>query len=148
MKSVRLLDCLLLLVELDDTSLQYEMPESELDSTSLFLFNLLEDAVLLDLSHALLPLHILECLVLGEDASLLDEMSESELESTSLLLFDLLEEAALLDWSLALFCLLFLECLVFVLFCLLFLECLLSNFIIENVLRGESFQLCLVQHRC
>ena len=63
------------------------MSESELDLTSLLLFDLLEDAVLLDLSRALFCLLFLECLVFGEDASLLDKMSESELNSTSFLLF-------------------------------------------------------------
>jgi hypothetical protein len=75
MKSVRLLDFLLLFVELDNESLLDEMSESERDSTSLLLFNLLEDAVLLDMSHTLFHLLFLECLVFGEDASVLDEMS-------------------------------------------------------------------------
>ncbi len=122
MKSVWLLDFLLLFVELDDASLLDEMSESELDSTPLLLFDLLEDAVLLNWSRALFHLLFLECLVFGEDASLLDEMSESELDSTSLLLINLLEEAVLFDWRHALFCLLFLEFLVLGLFCLLFLE--------------------------
>jgi hypothetical protein len=141
MKSVQLLDFVLLFVELDDESLLDEMSESELDSTSLSLFDLLEDAVLLDLSCTLFCLLFLECLVFGEQASLLNEMSESELDSTSLLLFDLLEEAVLLDWSCALFGLLFLEFLVLGLFCLLLLEGLAfgQKFVIENVFRGKSF---------
>jgi hypothetical protein len=122
MKSVQLLGFLLLFVEFEDESLLDEMSKSELDSTSLLLFDLLEDAVLLDLRYALFCLLFLECLVFGEDASLLDEMSESELDSTSLLLICLLEEAVLLDWSCALLCLLVLEFLVLGLFSLLFLE--------------------------
>jgi hypothetical protein len=47
------------------------MSESDLDSTSLLLFDLLEDAMLLDLSRALLCLLFLECLVFGEVASIL-----------------------------------------------------------------------------
>jgi hypothetical protein len=80
MKSVQLLDFLLLFLELDDASLLDERSESELDSTSLLLFDLLEDAVLLDCSCRHFCLLFLECLVFGEDASLLDEMSESELD--------------------------------------------------------------------
>jgi hypothetical protein len=130
------------------------MSQSELDSTYLLLFDLLKDAVLLDLSHTLFRLLFLECLVIGEDASLLDEISESELDSTSLLLFNLLEEAALLDWTCTLFCLFFLECLVFGLFCLLCLEYLIfgqisslkmssganpSNFALSNADANLSF---------
>jgi hypothetical protein len=76
MKLVRLLDFLLLFEELDNASLLDEMSESELESTSLLLFELVEDAMLLDLSFALFRLLFLECLVFGENASLLDEMSE------------------------------------------------------------------------
>jgi hypothetical protein len=77
MKSVWLLDFLLLFVELDDDSLLDEMYESELDSTSLSLIDLLEDAVLLDLSRALFHLLFLECLVFGKDASLLECLNQS-----------------------------------------------------------------------
>ncbi len=131
MKSVRLLDFLLLFKQLDDASLLDEMSESELDSTSLLLLDLLEDAALLDWSCALFYLLFLECVVFGDNASLLDETSESELDSTSLLIFVLLEEAALLDWSHVLFCLLFFECLAFGLFPLLFLKCLVFGRILS-----------------
>ncbi len=116
MKEVRFVDFLLLFVELDNESLLDEMSKSGLDSTSLLLFDLLEDAVLLDLSCTLCCLLFLECLVFGEDASLLDKMSESELDSSSLSIINLLEEAVFLDWSCTLFCLLFLIFLVLVSF--------------------------------
>ncbi len=149
-KSVRLLDFLLLFIEHDNESLLDEMSKSELDSTSLSLIDLLEDAVLLNLSHTLFCLLFLECLVIGEDAPLLDETSESELDSVSLLLFLFtggscafgLEACTLLSafpgilglWSL--------------LPALLGRFGLWSKFIIENVFRGKSFQLCFVQCIC
>ncbi len=119
-------------VELEDISLLDEMSESELDSTSLLLFDLPEDAVLLNLSRALFCLLFLECLVFSEDASLLDEMPESDQFTGGSCAFGL-EPRTILPTLLGIFGIGSL------LSALLGRFGLWLKFIIENVFRGNSF---------